>query len=105
MPTSPRDSFWGMTVIPCLAPSVFCVRLAIGVCGLEGGQGLACRLDPGEGRVWREIDLEATRRVELRHQAAVGNGRGVAHREAAGGPGGLLLERGQAAGVEEMDPR
>jgi hypothetical protein len=37
--------FLAMVSVPCLSRRVLGVRLAIRMGGLEGGQGLACRLD------------------------------------------------------------
>src|SRR5690606_6625208 len=60
------------------------VRLPLRARGVERRQFQAGRLDPLQGREPRHVHPEAARVVDLRYQAAVGEGRGVAFAEGAG---------------------
>ena len=59
--------------------------LLVRVRGGERGQRRAGRLDPQQRRERRQIDAEAARRVELRHQVDVGERRRVADQKRARG--------------------
>src|SRR5215510_1479813 len=94
----------GMTkLIGCLTRNgLFCVGLFIGSCRGEAGQRAAASLDARERRISIEWDVHPTRVRELRHEAAVGEGRRVAMAEFARGAIAreLRLQRAQA----QIDP-
>src|SRR5882672_9134935 len=80
------------------------VRLRVGVGGLEGGQGGAEGFGAKERRVWRQVEIEAARVVELGDEVDVGEGGSVADQEDTGRLGGGALEGGEAARREVALP-
>src|SRR5687768_14560441 len=81
------------------------VGLTVGMGGGERGELLARGLDREQAIEPGERRAEPARRVQLRDQAAVGDRRGVADAEPAGGGGGRGGERGEPALDERPDPR